>query len=226
MLLTYRLENNKHSVYIRWTADTGHSTVFRDIVRQVDDRHQFCLSHYHEMATHIDELVDKLYEQLYIFTNEYSGVPYNPQMRRTILGAYRNIRIGIREFKRQTDCEYVSLLAGLFVPVLKKLRKTARIYLEDHAYQAKFHRRQRDKEQYVETTPEIQMAVEFEYMHLQMMDIAHQLDCLTEKERQRLVKHTFLSHTMQEIADSERTTKQAVQQSISSALIKLREHLS
>lgn len=74
MLLTYIYQNRDYKVSIQWTADTGHSAVFRDIVRQISDRHQFDPGSFDEVASLLDELADKLYREIYIFTNEHHGV--------------------------------------------------------------------------------------------------------------------------------------------------------
>jgi hypothetical protein len=65
MLLEYSYKGDSYKVFIEWTADTGHSTVFRDIVAKVSGKHRFPTDCYSELAKELDGLTDKLYEGLY-----------------------------------------------------------------------------------------------------------------------------------------------------------------
>jgi DNA-directed RNA polymerase specialized sigma24 family protein len=114
------------------------------------------------------------------------------------------------------------LFTSLFASVVGKLRDTVDVYLEEHAYRCKFRERMRDKEQYIETTPSSFLSCEFEDVLLQMTDLSSQMDCLSEKQRRRLVKHVFLKYTLQEIADQEGVGKSKIQKSVADALKKLR----
>lgn len=97
MLLTNNLKDHNYKIFFHWTADTGYSAVFQDIVKTILDRHQIDPGDYNELAKHLDGLTDKLYEQFYIFTHEYSGVPFNPRFRRTVLHIFSEISGKVKE---------------------------------------------------------------------------------------------------------------------------------
>jgi len=226
MYISYFIGVKKYRIYVNWTADTGKSLVFQDIVVKVCKRHGFDLHKFHELAMTLDELTDKLYEQIYLFTSEYSGVPYNPTFRRTITHALHKISSRVSNFQLSEKLQEEELIADLFVNVVDKLNGMVKIYLDDFAYQSKYRERLKDKEQYIETTNPIHLSVEFEDALLQMTEISRLLDCLTETQRARFVKHTFLSYTFQEIADHENVSWQSAQESVAAALKKLRLQLN
>lgn len=51
------------------------------------------------------------------------------------------------------------------------------------------------------------------------------MDCLSETQRRRFVKHIFLNYTLQEIADQEDVGKSKIHKSVSAALKKIKEQL-
>jgi len=57
------------------------------------------------------------------------------------------------------------------------------------------------------------------------MDVSSVLGLLTEKERRRFIEYSLLRRTFQEIADHEGVSKQSVEESVSTALKKLRSIL-
>ena len=109
--------------------------------------------------------------------------------------------------------------------VAGKLQKISDVYLADNAYQCKYRERRRKKEEYIETSDPMLLSFEFEDVLLQMTDISRMMNCLSVKQRERLVKHIFLGYTMQEIADAEGVKKQSIEESISTALKKIRASL-
>jgi len=224
MVLAYDYNGDQYEVFVQWTADTGYSTVFREIAQKISGKHWFSADHFQELAEQLDGLADKLYKQIHRFIDEYHGVPYRPHMRQAILQACSEIRDAVRESMPTNHPKYDRLLIGIFCNVADKLCEIADIYLTDHAYQCKFRGRLRSREQYIETTLPGEIACEFEDTLLQMTDLSRLLDCLPKKQKERLVKHIFLGFTMREIADDEGTTRQAVQQSVSAALTYLRTH--
>jgi len=226
VLLEYRYECDDYKLFIQWTADTERSTVFHDIVTQVSDKHRFSASYYNDLAKELDKLTDKLYEQIYQFTDEHHGVPYTPRFRRVLLQSFSEICEVVEECQSTGKLEHENLMGGLFVAVVGKLGEVVDVYLADHAYQCKFRERLRDKESYISTINQSLLSYDLEDVLVQMTDLSSLMDCLSEKQRERLVLHTFMKYTMQEIADAENTTHQAVSQSISAALKKLRARLS
>jgi len=225
MLLTYNFKGKNYKVFIHWTADTGCSAVFQDIAKKVSDKHQLDPGDYGERAKHLDDLTDKLYEQIYIFADEHSGIPYNPRFRRTVLRAFADISDRVKECPTPDNSADENPLAALFAGVADKLREMMDIYLADSAYQCKFRERMRNKEEYLETTAQGLLSCEFEDILLQMTDLSRVMDCLTDIQRRRLVQHIFLKYTLQEIADNEHTSNQSVQKSIAAALKKIRLRL-
>lgn len=226
MLLNYSFKDQNYKILIHWTADTGNSMVFKDIVRNVSIKHQLELSGYCELSNNLDDLVDKLYEQLYIFTDEYSSVPYNPPFRRVILQALAAICDGVKKCPPPDSSENENPLAVLFADVADKLHEIVNVFLEDNTYQEKHRFRRRKLEQSVETTDEGMFSCEFEDVLLQMTELSRVMDCLTDTQRGRFVKHFFLKYTFEEIADHEQVAKQSVQESIVAALKKIRMRLS
>jgi len=225
MLLIYNFKGQNCKVFIHWTADTGCSTVFREIVQSISDKHQLDSGGFHDSARRLDELTDRLYKQIYIFADEHYGVPYNPRFRKSILRVFSEISDMAEEYQKPDCSEHEHLLAGLFLDIVDKLRGTVDVYLAEHAYQCKFRERLRHKEQYIETTASGMLSYEFENVLLQMTDLSRMMDCLTEKQRQRLVKHIFLKYTLQEIAEQEGVNDAVVCRSIAAALKKLRRQM-
>jgi len=178
------------------------------------------------MAKDLDKLVDTLYGHIKEFNNEHHGVPYNPRFRPAILRTFSEIDSRVKDCWPASATECDEMLPELFINVVDKLLEIVNVYLDDSVYQSKFRSRKREKEGYIETTDETLLSVEFEDVLVQMTDLSCLMDCLSEKQRERLVLHTFMKYTMQEIADAENTTHQAVSQSISAALKKLRARLS
>lgn len=225
MLLNYSFKDQNYKIHIHWTADTGNSMVFKDIVRNVSIKHQLELSGYCELSNNLDELVDKLYEQLYIFTDEYSSVPYNPPFRRVILQALADICDGVKKCPLPDSSENESPLAVLFADVADKLHEIVNVFLEDNTYQEKHRFRRRKLEQSVETTDEGMFSCEFEDVLLQMTELSRVMDCLTDIQRRRLVKHIFLEYTLQEIATQEKVNDAVVYRSIAAALKNIRRKI-
>jgi hypothetical protein len=225
MLLTCDYQGYSYSFLIQWTSADGQSIVFRDIVEKVADQHNLDASAYLDLAEHLDILTDKLYTQIYAFTNEYEAIPFDPRFRRVILQSLSEVHESVQECKELEDQNHNSLLSSLFSTIADKLRELVDVYLAERAYQSKYHKRLQKKEQYIETTPQKELAFEFEDVLLQMSEISRQMKCLSETQRRRLVKHIFLNYTFQEIADSEHVAYQSVQDSVISALKKIKQSL-
>ncbi len=226
MFISYKHQENSYCLFVNWTHADGISIVFRDVTRKAAERHYFTPDEYMEIAEQLDALTDKLYSQVFSFTNEYHSIPYDPRFRKRILQSLSELDISVQSYAATYRKEHEALLAGLYASITDKLRETVDVYLKDHAYRSKYRERMRDHEQYIETTPPAQLSCEFEDVLIQMTEISRQMDCLSETQRRRFVKHIFLKYTMQEIALSEKTTKQAVQKSVATAMRKLKELLS
>lgn len=226
MILQYSFGGSVRHITIRWTADTGRSVVFRDIVRALMDKHRLKLEGFLDFAGELDDLADKLYDLIYIYTNEYTIIPYNPRFRSQVINAFAELTLRAGEAAEMGKAKHGPLLSSLFAVILDKLRETVDVFLKDNAYHDKYRYRRRKLEQAAETTSESQMSFEFEDVLLQMTDLSRLLDCLTDTQRGRFVKHVFLKYTMQEIADQESVSKAMVQKSVSDALKKLRQQLS
>ena len=225
MLLKYRFGNEQYSGFIRWTTDNGHSSIFRDIVGQLVESQRINLNHYQTLAVHLDELVDKMYGLIYTFTNEYRSVPYNPHFRRLLMEALSEIIEYANEIQAQGNSEHEAILSTLFTDVVDKLQGIADVYLEDNRYQGKHRNLRSKKEQPYEAIDESKFCYCFEDSLLQMSDISRLLDCLTEVQHRRLVKHIFLKYTIREIASHEEVGASTVHQSIAAALQKLRRKI-
>lgn len=222
MLLQYQFEGDHHNIVVHWNDEKGSSVVFRSVVRQIAERHGLDTPIYLADAARLDTLVDKLYEEFYIFTNEYSGLPYNPRTRRSIITAFSNLSVGVEAFGEGIGSESKALLSSLFLEVVDKLQETVDVFLEDHTYQTKHRERRRHKEQLYETMDERFLSHEFEDVIVKMIDL---MNCLTETQRRRLLQHLLMTRTMQEIADAENVTKAAVEFSIASALKRIRKYM-
>jgi hypothetical protein len=226
MFFHYYYQENSYRLFVSWTSAEEHSTVFREIVHNASERHGFDVEGFPELAEHLDALTDKLYAQIYSFTDEYEAVPFDPRFRRIILRSLLEIQVIVRDCMGRGESEDIMLLGNLFMNVVDKLRELVDVYLEERAYQSKFRERLRHKEQYIETTQQNQLSFEFESVLLQMIDLSRYMECLTEKQRQRLVKHVFLKYTMQEIALQEGVSHVMVVKSIAAALKKIKAQIS
>lgn len=219
MILRCTYENRSYIFEARWTGPEGKSTVFREIVSHLEKAHGPAFAVYQEQALRLDLAVDRLYEQIYHFGEEYQAIPYDPKHRKRFLEVYGEIctlaEIG------EAD-EESAALTKLFSQVLDKLQEIVGVYLLDNAYQGKHRYRRRHFEEWLETTAEGSVSCEFESVLIQMTDLSRLLEQLTATQRERLVKHIFLNYTLQEIADQEGTSRQSVSESITAALKKLR----
>ena len=225
MLVKYTYQGNCYRLFVQWTSAEGKSTVFRDLTKKLAHRHRVSVGEYLELAEHLDTQTDKLYEQIYGFIDEYEAVPFDPRFRRIILKSLSEIIVCVNDLQECGHDNSDRLLACLFMVVTDKLRELVKVYLEERAYQSKYRERLRDSEQYIETTPQTQLFFEFEDVLIQMTEVSRQLDCLSETQRRRLVKHIFLNFTLQEIADSEHVAQQSVRESVIAALSKIKQRL-
>jgi hypothetical protein len=223
MYISYQYQENSYRVLVDWTSADGKSTVFRNVIRKAADRHGFDPGGLLELADHLDMLTDKLYGQIHHFIDEYKAVPFDPRFRRIILKSFTEIVACINDAPKFGHEGGEGLAADMFMDVADKLREIVKVYLQERAYQSKYRERLRYKEQYIEATSPAQLSCEFEDVLLQMTDISRQMDCLTETQRRRLVKHIFLKYTLQEIADQECVGKSKIQKSVADALKKIKE---
>lgn len=225
MVLQYQFGGKQHTIIANWTDENGQSCVYQDIVRKLRARHGQVFTPFFAVAREVDGAVDKLYEQIYIYSDECQALPYNPKSRKRFVLAFSEIcqvlSAGIRVDRSKED----KVLAELFLSILDKLQEITGLYLLDTAYRGKARYRRKNFEEWAETTDERRMAYEFEDVLLQMNEVSNALDRLTAKERGRLVKHLFLKYTFQEIADHEGVRKQSVEESVSTALKKIRSYL-
>ena len=219
MVLHYIYKNHTYTFEARWTGREGKSTIFREIISHLEMIHGSILATSQDQAQQLDLAVDKLYEQIYHFGDEYQAIPYDPKHRKRFLAAYGEI-CALSEI--QEASEEAAALTELFGQVLDKLQEMVEVYLLDNAYQGKHRYRRKNFEEWVETTAEGSMSCEFESVLIQMTDLSRLLEQLTATQRERLVKHIFLNYTLQEIADQEGVGKKSVGESITAALKKLR----
>ena len=226
MVLHYYYGGNHYTIIANWTDSDGGSAVFSDIISKLKVNHGPVFEQYHTAATELDVAVDKLYEHIYIFCDEHHALPYNPKFRKRFTEAYSTLCDILASSLDADRSEAEGVLAALFMQILDKLQELVGVYLLDNAYQGKYRYRRKNFEEWAETIDEKRMQHEFESVVLQMNDISTLLDCLTETQRQRLVKHLFMKYTMQEIADQEHVAKQSVEESIAAALRKIKSRLT
>ncbi len=219
MVLHYTYKNRSYIFEAQWTGQEGKSTIFREIISRLETIHGSIFATSQDQAQQLDLAVDKLYEQIYHFGDEYQAIPYDPKHRKRFLAAYGEI-CALSEI--QEASEEAAALTELFGQVLDKLQEMVEVYLLDNAYQGKHRYRRRHFEEWLETTSEGATSCEFESVLIQMTDLSRLLEQLTATQRERLVKHIFLNYTLQEIADQEGTSRQSVSESITAALKKLR----
>ena len=226
MFISYKYQENVYHLLANWTSAEGQSIVFRDVMKRIAERHHINIGDHLELAEHLDTLTDKLYKQIHDFIDEYEAVPFDPRFRRIIMKSLAEIIACVNDIQKPEQEDGDRLLACLFMEVADKLRDLVSVYLEERAYQSKFRDRLRHKEQYIETTHQHQLSFEFESVLLQMTDLSRLMECLTDKQRQRLVKHVFLKYTMQEIATQESVSHVMVAKSIAAALKKIKVQMS
>lgn len=225
MILHYTYQEEEFSITVKWTDASGKSVVHQEAIARLLQKHGETFQPFLEVACLLDEKVDKFYEEIYTYLEEYKSIAYNPAHRRLLLQAYGEIVDSLDEGVFASIGEAASTVAQLCQQVLEKLRELLEVYLEDHAYRSKFRSRRRNYEDDVEEMEDIPSPQDFESLLLQMTDLAHLLDQLTESQKRRLVKHIFLGYTLQEIAEQERVSNQSVSVSIAAALKKLRSLL-
>lgn len=222
MLLHYLYGGIQFELHARWTNINEQSVVFQEIVQNLEDKHGTVFLGYDDMAQALDKKVDKLYELIYIYNNEHHAIPYNPKLRNQFIQGYADLRDEIEKQSHEEPSDENRAIYELFTAVSEKLEEIVGIYLLDNTYQDKYRYRRRKLEEWAETVDESRMSYEFESVLLQMTDISRMLEHLTETQRRRLVQHIFLGHTLQEIANQERVSKQSVEESVAAALKKLR----
>ena len=222
----YTHDSIKYCLKANWTNTNGESTIFQEIVISLSNRGQPDLKDCLQMAVLMDLLVDKLYDLFYIFTDEYKNTPYNPRFRRMLISAFSELEKSVEVFAPTAPTDEQQLLADLFRQVLDTLQETTETFLNDNAYQSKYRERMRDKEQLIETTDQSLLSCEFESVLIQMIDLSQMMSCLTDLQRQRLVKHVFLKYTFQEIALQEGVNDAVIYRSVTAALKKLRQQLT
>ena len=220
MVLHYTYENRPYIFEAPWTDPDGNSTIFRKIISHLEKTHGQTFAAYWEQALRLDLAVDRLYEQIYRFGNEYQAIPYDPKHRKRFLETYGEI---YSLSKIEEAREEAAALTELFGQVLDKLQEIVGLYLLDNSYQGKHRYRRKNFEEWVETTAEGSMSCEFESVLIQMTDLSHLLEQhLTKGQKERLIKHIFLNYTLQEIANQEGVSITSIHQSITAALKKLR----
>lgn len=222
MYLQYGYGGEEQAITVNWTEPDGRSVVFEEIVEQLEERYGPSFSPYREAARALDEKVDKLYEEIYIFNDEHQAIPYNPKTRNRFLRVYADL---CDELEQRIHPRYSGdeqLLYELFAKIMDKLQEIVGVYLLETAYQGKHRYRRKNFEEWAETIKEEKMAHDSESVLLQMTDLAKMLDRLTDTQRRRLVGHLFMGYTLQEIAKQECVSKQSVEESVASALKRLR----
>ena|GEM_PF-2039902 len=225
MILHYNYGVNSYSISVEWNTDTDCSAVVQNITRELMCKHSLGLASFLIPAKELDRLVDKLYERIYIYNDEHYALPYDPKDRKLFIQAFSEICDMMAVYIQADRSEEDRILSILFLSVLDKLQEITGIYLLDAAYRRKHRYRRVNFEEWAETTDESKMAYEFEDVLTQIMDVSSVLGLLTEKERRRFIEYSLLRRTFQEIADHEGVSKQSVEESVSTALKKLRSIL-
>ena len=227
VIIKYTYGNTKYCITVNWTNMSEQSIIFQEIINRLSELDQLNLTENLDIAITLDSLVDKLYNLFHSFSDEYKSTPYNPRFRRLILGAYSDLEKTLEVFVQTAATAEQQLLADLFHQILDKLQEMVDIFLIDNAYQGKHRYRRFNKmEQPSETTNESLLSYGFEDLFIQMTDLSQLLDCLTEIQRRRLVKHIFLRYTLQEIAEQEKVSHAMISKSVAAALKKLGDRLS
>jgi len=222
VLLSYHYKKIAYSLYVDWTNPDGQSVVHRDIIGKLGRRFGASFFIFSGLASKLDGKADILYEYIDQYTDEHYAFPYDPKFRTRILRAFSDLCACLEESTDLSDSEEAQVVTGLFLSVQGKFQETIGIYLLDNAYHDKHRYRRRKLEEWAEMVDESEMSYEMEEPLIQMLDLSHMLGCLTEIQRQRIVKHLLLRYTLQEIADQEGVSLQAVKVSLTAALKKLR----
>lgn len=227
MHIAYSFNGENSEINVRWTDSDGHSLIFFSIISEVCGRYGFNRELYQEMANNLDLLTNELYKNIYEFSNENYGVPYNPKFRRMITMSYNHINEEIQYFEntKYDDENAKKLLLFLYSEVLKKLQDLMNIYLEDHAYQCKFRERRRKKEQLLEEIEEVNLSTRFDEQLLLKVSLLNSLQKLTKTQKTRFIQYAVMQYSFKEIAEKEHVSWQSVQESILTAKKKLREIL-
>lgn len=82
MVLHYTYKNRSYIFEAQWTGQEGKSTIFREIVSRLETIHGSIFATSQDQAQQLDLAVDKLYEQIYHFGDEYQAIPYDPRHRK------------------------------------------------------------------------------------------------------------------------------------------------
>lgn len=78
MVLHYIYKNHTYTVEARWTSQEGKSTIFWEIISHLETIHGSIFATRQDQAKRLDLAVDKLYEQIYRFGEEYQAIPMTP----------------------------------------------------------------------------------------------------------------------------------------------------
>lgn len=167
VILHYTYQEEEFSITVKWTDASGKSVVHQEAIARLLQKHGETFQPFLEVACLLDEKVDKFYEEIYTYLEEYKSIAYNPAHRRLLLQAYGEIVDSLDEGVFASTGEAASTVAQLCQQVLEKLRELLEVYLEDHAYRSKFRSRRRNYEDDVEEMEDIPSPQDFESLLLQ-----------------------------------------------------------
>lgn len=222
--VNYTYKGLNYSLTVEWMSDKETSVIFQYLTHELLDQHGLDLHFWEDHSKKLDELADVLYQQFMIFISEYAGTPYNPRMRKRIIGAWTELVNYYQSLpNRENDLEAAIIEA--YSKVLEKLQVITHLYLEDFAYQSKFHERKK-KETQVEEISLLNANSDFENKVNVRIQIENALATLTPTQKRRLVDHLVYSYTFQEIAKREGISWQSVQESIIASKNKMKAYLS
>jgi hypothetical protein len=222
MRLPYVYEGEKCHIDVSWTV-LNKSTVFREIIQKLEYQHDSDWSGYRECAEQLDGLVDRIYEHVSVLSSE-TMTSYDPTLP-------RHLEVPVNQINDMIDTLPVSgnggVLFVLFHTVLTCLRETVAVYQEDNNLKnnerVKLKRIEKSCGRFVFLDEPGSEKIGYESAQMQLVEILSALDCLTDLQRNRLVKYYILRQSQQDIADDEGTTKMAISYSIRQALKKLEQ---
>lgn len=222
MVLQYVYHDEKSTLSVDWHDINGKFTIHTTIVERLTSRHGNSFKEYKMAAQELDRKVDKLYQSIWIFSDEHYAIPYDPKNRDRLLRAFTDFCTCLETEIASDRSPQAQVLLHIYQAIQNTLQRVVGIYLADHAYQNKHFKRSRKLEIRTDAADGPEPAYEFETALLQMLDLSRKLEQLSKPQRQRIVKRFILGHTYQQIAEQEGVSIQAVRDSILSALKKLR----
>ena len=79
MVLQYVYHDEKSTLSVDWHDINGKFTIHTTIVERLTSRHGNSFKEYKMAAQELDRKVDKLYQSIWIFSDEHYAIPYDPK---------------------------------------------------------------------------------------------------------------------------------------------------